>query len=167
MPFAADERGMLLAYLQRQRDLVVWKVAELDDQDADGVATPSGLTIRGLLYHLRDVERSWLRRWFAGEQGLPVEGVDAGQVAGTRAPDGVRLTDLVAAYSAETRRCDQVIAAHALEDVEAEGPRTLRCILHHLIEETARHLGHLDLLCELADGRVGEEPSTAPLSPPS
>jgi hypothetical protein len=69
------------------------------------------------------------------------------------------LADLVAAYSAETRRCDQVIAAHALGDVEAAGPRTLRWVLHHLIEETARHLGHLDLLCELADGRAGEEPS--------
>jgi hypothetical protein len=69
-PFAADERGMLLGYLQRQRDLVVWKVSKLGEQAADSVATPSGLTIRGVLYHLQDVERSWLRRWFAGGHGL-------------------------------------------------------------------------------------------------
>jgi hypothetical protein len=37
-------------------------------------------------------------------------------------------------------------------------------VLHHLVEETARHLGHLDLLCELADGRTGEEPEGLPTS---
>jgi hypothetical protein len=158
-PFAADERGMLLGYLQRQRDLVVWKVSKLGEQDADSVATPSGLTIRGVVYHLQDVERSWLRRWFAGEHGLPIGGIDAGHVAEPEAPEGIPLVDLVAGYSEETRRCDQVVATHTLDDVEADGPRTLRWILHHLIEETARHLGHLDLLCELADGRTGEEPA--------
>lgn len=68
------------------------------------------------------------------------------------------LAELVTAYVAESRRCDEVVEAHGLDDLEASGPRTLRWVLHHLVEETARHLGHLDLLCELVDGRVGEEP---------
>jgi hypothetical protein len=73
--FAAEEREMLLAYLQRQRDLAVWKVRALPD-DARSVATSSGLTIHGIVRHLVDVERSWLRRWFAGQPGVPVDGID-------------------------------------------------------------------------------------------
>jgi uncharacterized damage-inducible protein DinB len=158
-PYVAGEREMLLAYLQRQRDLVVWKLENLSDDDARNVATPSGLTIHGLVHHLQDVERFWLRRWFAGQRGLPVTGIDENHVGEPRAPEGVRLTDLLTTYVQESQRCDEVVAAHELDDVEAEGPRTLRWVLHHLCEETARHLGHLDLLCELADGRTGEEPS--------
>ena len=87
-PLIAGEREMLLAHLQRQRDLVVWKVGDLSDTDARRVATPSGLTIHGLVYHLLDVERSWLRRWFAGEPSLPVEGISEGHVAEPSAPPG-------------------------------------------------------------------------------
>ena len=55
-------------------------------------------------------------------------------------------------------------AAHGLEDLGVRhltvpsnpGPFTMRFALTHLLEETARHLGHLDVLCELADGRTGE-----------
>ena len=158
-PLAAGEREMLLAYLQRQRDLVVWKVADLKDADARRVATPSGMTIHGLLHHLLDVERSWLRRWFAGESGLPVEGVDKGHVAQPTARHGVGLAELVARYVEESGRCDEVVGAHELDEIAADAPHTLRWILYHLIEETARHLGHLDLLAELADGRTGEDPA--------
>ena len=155
---AADERGTLLGSLQRQRDLVVWKVSGLSDGDARGVSSPSGLTIHGVVCHLMDVERSWVRRWFAGQAAVPYLGVDSNHVGGLAACDGSTLHEAVAAYAAESARCDTVIAAHDLDDVGAAGPRTLRWVLHHLVEETARHLGHLDLLCELADGRTGEEP---------
>ncbi len=155
---AADERTMLLGYLQRQRDLVLWKVEGLSDHDAHRVGTTSGLTVHGIVDHLTDVERSWVRRWFAGRRGLHIGGVDAAHVQPPLELPGARLKDLVNAYREETRRCDEVIAAHGLDDVESGGDRSLRWILHHLIEETARHLGHLDLLRELADGSTGEQP---------
>jgi len=158
-PYAAGERGMLLSNLQRQRDLVMWKVSGLSEGDARGVSSPSGLTIHGLVLHLMDVERSWVRRWFAGEAGLPYLGVDSNHVGGLAELDGSSLPEVVAAYAAESARCDNAVAIHALDDIGAAGPRTLRWVLHHLVEETARHLGHLDLLCELADGRTGEEPA--------
>lgn len=82
-----------------------------------------------------------------------------GQVGGLAEIVGSSLPEVVAAYAAESARCDGVIAVHALGDMGAAVPRTLRWVLHHLVEETARHLGHLDLLCELADGRTGEEPA--------
>lgn len=154
----SGEREMLLGYLQRQRDLVAWKLADLSDADAQNVATPSGMTIHGVVNHLIDVERSWVRRWFAGEPGVQVEGIDANHVVEPSvAPEGVTLTELLGRYAEESRRCDVVIAAHRLDDAAADAPNTLRWILHHLVEETARHLGHLDLLCELADGRTGED----------
>jgi uncharacterized damage-inducible protein DinB len=155
---AADERTMLLGYLQRQRDLVLWKVDGLSDRDAHRVGTTSGLTIHGILDHLADVERSWVRRWFAGRRGLHLGGVDADHVQPPLDLTGARLKDLVNAYREETRRCDDVIAEHQLDDVEVNGDRTLRWVVHHLIEETSRHLGHLDLLRELADGSTGEAP---------
>ena len=138
---------------------MLWKVSGLSNGDARDVASPSGLTIHGLVLHLMDVERSWVRRWFAGESGLPYLGVDSNHVGGFSEFDGSSLEEAAAAYAEESARCDAVVAAHALDDLEVAGPRTLRCVLHHLVEETARHLGHLDLLCELADGRTGEEPS--------
>ena len=157
-PFVADERTTLLAQLQRQRDLVLWKVDGLSDRDAHRVGTTSGLTIHGILDHLTDVERSFVRRWFAGRRGLHIGGVDAEHVQAPLELPGARLKDLVTAYVEESRRCDELIAEHDLADLEVNGGRTLRWILHHLIEETSRHVGHLDLLRELADGRTGDAP---------
>jgi uncharacterized damage-inducible protein DinB len=157
-PYAANERAMLLAYLQRQRDLIAWKVNGLPDDQARSVATPSGMTIHGIVRHLEKAERYWLLRWFAGQQGPDLDCIGESLDDDMRVPEGIALADLLANYATETRRCDEVVAAHRLDDLEATGPRTLRWILHHLIEETSRHLGHLDLLRELADGQTGEEP---------
>jgi uncharacterized damage-inducible protein DinB len=158
VPHGADERAMLLGYLQRQRHLVLWKVDGLSDHDAHRVGTTTGLTIHGIVDHLTDVERSWVLRWFAGRRGLHIGGVDSDHVQPPLDLTGARLKDLISAYLEESRRCDEVIALHGLDDLEVSGDRTLRWVVHHLIEETARHLGHLDLLRELADGRTGEQP---------
>jgi uncharacterized damage-inducible protein DinB len=158
VPFAAGEREMLLGFLQRQRDLVLWKVDGLSDHDARRVGTTTGLTIHGIVDHLSDVERSWIRRWFAGRRGLHIGGVDAAHIQPPLELPGARLKDLVAAYVEESRRCDEIVAEHDLGDLEVNGGHSLRWILHHLIEETSRHVGHLDLLRELADGRTGEAP---------
>jgi hypothetical protein len=61
---------------------------------------------------------------------------------------------LAADYAEESRRCDEAVAAHALDDLAVDAPATSRGVLHHLVEETARHLGHLDP----PGGRTGEEP---------
>ncbi|MGZ6826308.1 MAG: mycothiol transferase, partial [Mycobacteriales bacterium] len=61
------ERDLLLAYLARQRELVLWKLDGLDDDAARAVSTPSGLTVHGIVRHLENVERSWWRQHVAGE----------------------------------------------------------------------------------------------------
>ena len=71
------------------------------------------------------------------------------------------MADLLRAYAEETARCDAVIdAAPSLDAISASESRSfsLRWIVCHMIEETGRHLGHIDLLREQADGEVGEEP---------
>ena len=69
------------------------------------------------------------------------------------------MSDLLRAYAGETARCDAVIAAApSLDAVSANRNYSLRWILCHMIEETGRHLGHIDLLREQADGSLGEEP---------
>ena len=63
----ADERTTLLGFLQRQRDLLVWKVSDASDETLASVRTESGLTMHGVVRHLENVERGWFRDFFAGE----------------------------------------------------------------------------------------------------
>jgi uncharacterized damage-inducible protein DinB len=155
-----DERTTLLGFLQRQRDLVAWKVREASDETLASVRMPSGLTLHGIVRHLENVERGWFRDFFAGENVLQYDATDEDPDAAFRA-EGIPMADLLAAYAAETARCDAVIAAAPSLDATAsdeDGTYSLRWVIVHMIEETGRHLGHIDLLREHIDGAVGEEP---------
>jgi hypothetical protein len=83
-----DERTTLLGFLQRQRDLVEWKVREASDETLASVRMPSGLTLHGIVRHLENVERGWFRDFFAGQTGL-----------GSRRPGG---TSAISTYFAST-----------------------------------------------------------------
>ena len=155
-----DERTTLLGYLQRQRDLVAWKVRDASDETLASVRMPSGLTLHGVVRHLENVERGWFRGFFAGETGLHYDATDEDPDAAFRA-EGIPMDELLAAYAEEAALCDEVIAAAPSLDAVAtdeDGSFSLRWIILHMIEETGRHLGHIDLLREYADGAVGEEP---------
>jgi hypothetical protein len=160
-PLVGDDRDTLLGFLQRQRDLVAWKVREASDETLASVRTPSGLTMHGIVRHLTNVERSWFRQFFAGESGLEFDWSDEDLDGDFRA-EGTPMSDLLVEYAAESARCDEVIAASALvataTDADSDWTCSLRWVITHMIEETSRHLGHLDLLREQADGAVGEEP---------
>jgi uncharacterized damage-inducible protein DinB len=154
-----DERTALLGFLQRQRELVIWKVRGTSDEVLRSVATPTGLTIHGLVRHLEHVERSWIREVFAGQDGLHYEWTDDEPDGEMNVPADVTMDQLVRDYVTESALCDAVVAATPSLDAVAVGrPFSLRWILLHLVEETARHLGHIDTLRESADGMVGEEP---------
>jgi uncharacterized damage-inducible protein DinB len=154
-----DERTSLMGFLQRQRDLVAWKVRDASDDVLRSTITPTGLTLHGIVRHLENVERSWFRDVFAGEENLPFDWTDEDRDGEFHVPDDVPMSDLLAAYAEESARCDAVIkAAPSLDAVSVTRGSSLRWIITHLIEETARHIGHIDLLREQADGEVGEEP---------
>lgn len=157
-----DERTTLLGMLQRQRDLVAWKVRDLADEELRTVSTPTSMTLHGLVRHLTNVERSWVRDDFAGEDDLPFDWTDEDPDAEWKVPSTTTMATLLDEYATESRLCDAVVrGAPSLDAVASRQDMSLRWILLHLVEETARHLGHIDLLREQADGGVGEEPRAA------
>jgi uncharacterized damage-inducible protein DinB len=154
-----DERTSLVGFLQRQRELVAWKVSGASDDVLRKASSPTGMTLPGIVRHLENVERSWIRDVFAGQEDLVYDWTDEDPDGEWRVPADVPMAQLLAAYADETALCDAVIAQASLDDMAVRREFSLRWILLHLIEETARHLGQLDLLREDADGTVGEEPT--------
>jgi hypothetical protein len=158
-PEAAGERETLGGMLDFLRDSVVNKVAGLTDAQAFGrPVAASALTPAGLVKHLTGVERFWFAIDFAAQDiDWPWTDDDPhGNFA--LAPDDTLLT-VVTAYQTECDRSRSVVAAASSLDDPARGEGmtfNLRYALTHLIEETGRHLGHLDLLRESIDGSTGE-----------
>jgi uncharacterized damage-inducible protein DinB len=155
----ADERAMLTGFLDWYRAVVERKVEGLSVDEASRRMTSSGLTPLGVVKHLTWVERHWFRRRFAGEDLDLYSGPDNAPTFEVRSSDSVER--VVAGYRAATDESRAVTASAALDDVAVAthplfGAVTLRWILVHLLEETARHAGHLDVMREAIDGRTGD-----------
>ena len=122
---------------------------------------PSGWTPLELIYHLVHVEIRWLD-W--GFEGRPVADPWADEVDGRwHVPSGLDRSAVLELLENRGRRTREVVLAHELDEVGAPGerwrgepPATLERVLLHLVQEYARHAGHLDIARELIDGRVGE-----------
>lgn len=157
---AADDRDQLARFLDYVRDCVVRKVDGVGDDDARIPRTASGTSIGGLVKHLTWVERGWLRWRFLGEELVGNPSTDDDPDGDMRMAPDETLADLLADYA---RACDEsraIMAAHDLEEAlqnpGTRGSVTLRWVGWHLVEETARHVGHLDILREQLDGVVGD-----------
>ena len=145
------ERETLLALLQYQRSSLVRKVAGVDDAAARRQLVSSGTTLLWLVRHIAHAELLWIVHRFAGDD-LP-EG--SGE---TRADDTIEAA--VEAYRDTWVRVDAIVAAapdldELCRDTGDESPVNLRWVLMHLLEETARHAGHADIIRELIDGDTG------------
>jgi uncharacterized damage-inducible protein DinB len=162
----ADEATMLAQYLDFQRATLLWKLEGLPAEQlgARPVASTE-LTLAGLVKHLALVEDDWFQRIFAGN-GLPEPWASAPfdedpdwefHSAVKDKPD-----ELVELYEAACARSRAVVNVAATLDQSSVGRSrrgevfTLRWILLHMIEETARHNGHADILREALDGATGE-----------
>lgn len=159
---AADERTMLSAMLEWYREGVLLKVEGMTQADATTSPVRSGTTVAGLVKHLALVEDHWCTRGI-GRASMPEPwaGVDfdADPDWEWRTAKDAPLEDAAALYRAACDRSRAVTASLGLDDtaVDERGRAfSLRWVLLHMIEETARHLGHLDVLRELADGSTGE-----------
>lgn len=163
MPHHGEEKAMLAGFLDGQRATVLRKVAGLTTQQATARAVPtSGLTAAGVVRHLAWNERVWLGNRFAGLQ-LPDPGAPGAPEEGAAWDDfvlspGETLAAVVSFYDGECRRSRQIVAGASLDQRVADRAHdfSLRWVLLHLLAETARHAGHLDLLREAADGQPGE-----------
>jgi uncharacterized damage-inducible protein DinB len=152
---------VFVRYLDYFRSRLISKVMALPPDELRRSRLPSGWTPVQLLNHLIFVETRWLEWGFEGRQ------IDDpwGDARDGRwyVASGVTLHELVAAAETRAEVSRAVIEAHDLQDVGKPGPRwdgdepaTLERILFHLVQEYARHLGHLDVVAELAAGVIGE-----------
>jgi len=164
-PTTGLELAQLTAFLDLQRETVLLKSEGLSAEQLARPHPPSSLTLGGLLNHLALVEDSWFRVRFAGlPDDAPWAGIDWDadpdyefRTAADLSPDELRQR-----YRETCARSRAVVAAApSLDQLSAQKRRSgehfdLRWVLLHLIEETARHAGHADLLREAIDGTVGE-----------
>jgi hypothetical protein len=157
---AADQA--LIAFLDAQRARAFAVVAGLNAEQLATPALPSGWTPLGMIEHLGHAERHWFQEVMLGEADpLPWAddpGDEGGPFTTVRPPYVV-----FAFYRDQIGRANAVLAATPLaarpqgrhNQGSADQVADLRLIVLHMIEETARHLGHLDAARELLDGRVG------------
>jgi Protein of unknown function (DUF664) len=156
-----DERETLQGFLDWYRAVVEHKVDGLSLAQATTVMTPSGLCPLGVVKHLGWVERGWFRDVFLGEdvEAIDVDGDNSAEFA-IGAEDTV--DSVVAFYRSEVAQARRIVAeASSLDDLSATsrelgGHVSLRWIMVHMLEETARHAGHLDVMREKLDGRTGD-----------
>jgi hypothetical protein len=148
---AGDDRATLLALLRYQRTSLVRKVSGVDDEAARRSPVGSGTSLLWLTRHMARAEHTWVVRRFAGlESAPPGEGTH---------PDDT-MSAAIAAYREMWIVVDGIVEGAATLDEPCRGDVdhpavNLRWVLAHLLEETARHAGHADIVREQIDGQTG------------
>ena len=160
VPFAGDEKAMLSAFLDRYRETILWKLEGVTKDQASARLVPSATTLLGIVKHLAYVERGWFPIYFGGGPvNYPWAEDEPDQDIDFRVSATDTIESVSALYREEIARSREIVAGASLDDLSKEqdrGPRTLRWIMVHMIEETARHAGHADILRELTDGAIGQ-----------
>jgi len=158
---AASRAEVFARYLSYFRAQLAVRLRGLPADELRRSRLPSGWTPIDLLKHLTYVELRWLEWGFEGRDVADPWG-DTREGRWHVAPEET-LDGLLAASQAQAARTERVIARHRLDEQGQPGerwgvapPATLERVLFHLVQEYARHLGHLDIVSELADGPVGE-----------
>ncbi len=152
-----SEREILESFLDFHRAVVVGKVADLPISAARTRLVPSQTTLAGLLHHLTTVEHNWFQQVLSGKPPPTAEEADAADSSWAVSGNDT-LAVLVATYEQECDRSRVAAQDRSLDDTgqhPAIGRVSLRWIYVHMIEETARHAGHADILRELTDGSTG------------
>ena len=168
-PLAADEATMLVAFLDFHRDTLRMKADGLTAEQLSQTHPPTTHTLGGLLKHVALNEASWFGRVLHGRpMGEPWDSADWDadpdwELTTAKADSPQELRRLMDdAVDRARRNIDEALAEGGLDHLSVTSSRkegkqfTLRWILLHMIEETARHNGHADLMRELTDGQTGE-----------
>lgn len=159
VPLTGGERDILTRMLDHHRATIAWKAGGLTEEQIRRVHLPSELTtIAGLIAHLTLNEWFWFAVVIDGEEDTWEARLEQDPDAEFRVPPGTSVTQLLADYETRCARSREIVAKHDLDDRVTHKDETfnVRWVLTHMIEETARHTGHLDLLRELTDGLTGE-----------
>ena len=152
-----SERDLLNEYLDWYRAAILRKIEGASDETLQKKIVSSETTLLGIVKHLAWIETWWFQSIFAGRE-IDFPWTDEDPDADFRVEPNETTEQIVAFY---LRACDQSRAiadaapSFEAESVVADGRYNLRSILIHMIEETARHTGHADILRELIDGVTG------------
>ncbi len=158
---------MLLDFLDAQRGVVLSIVEGLDEEAWHQAVVPSGWTPAGLVEHLGGAEWHWFQGVVAGVSPELPPDEDATPYDPTAAFVSVLPSEeIIQFYRHQCAQSDAVLAVTPLTAAPrgrhgwpgGDEPPNVRWIVLHMIEETARHAGHLDIARELSDGRTGLGP---------
>lgn len=158
VPGQGDEKTCLHVALQRHRAAILWKLDGVSDVDLRRPMVPSGTNLLGLVKHLAAVEYGWFCETF-GRPTEPLPDVDADPESDMAAAPAESTNDILAFYQRACAAADEAIAAVGLDETGSswdEKPVSMRWVLVHMVEETARHAGHADIVRELIDGAAGD-----------
>jgi len=157
------EAAHFAAYLAFYRATVVEKARSLPEAELRRPLVPSGWTPLELARHLAFMERRWFVWGFLGEHVDDPWGDSQGSPdAAWLVPASVSLDDVLARLTEQEARTEALLASTPLEQLAATtgrfrtDPPDLRYVCFHVLQEYARHVGHLDVAVELAGGPVGE-----------
>ncbi|HVA20547.1 MAG TPA: DinB family protein [Candidatus Micrarchaeia archaeon] len=158
-----DPRELLTTYLDFYRDTILRKLDGMSEADLRQSRLPSGWTPLQLLKHLAHVERRWLQWGFRGEPIAQLWGEDDARGRWAIEP-GESSGEIRSFFLDSCDRSRRIVGSAELGEVARSGGRfnppdphpALIGILFHLLQEYARHAGHLDVVRELVDGTVGE-----------
>ena len=159
-----SERQVLEAFLDFHRQVLVSKVDGISENEARQRRVPSKTTLAGLIKHMIGVERGWFQEVLAGRKPEDIgPNVGGGEESWDLAKNET-VSSLIKEYELTCEQSRQTAARFALDDAVPEpdmGQVSLRWVYVHMIEETARHVGHADILREQTDGAAGIDGDSA------
>jgi uncharacterized damage-inducible protein DinB len=160
----AREKAMLVGYLQSARDALVWKLDGLDERQVRLPMTRTGTNLLGIVKHVASTEYGYFGEVFGRDGGIAMPWLDEGSEDNAdmwATADESR--DAVISLYLDVQSFSNVTIQQLSLDAPGVVPWwpddrrdvTLRQIITHMINETARHAGHADILRELIDGSAG------------
>ena len=157
-PVAGAEKEVLTGFLDHYRATIIAICEGLSDEDLRRPMVPSGTTLLGMIKHLAYVERGWFQETIAGDQvEYPFDADDPD--ADLRIERDESTEEILDLYRSECSRSRQIIETVSLDDLvkgeERSADYNVRWVIVHMIEETARHAGHADIIREQLDGSTG------------
>lgn len=156
-PLVGDERAMLVGWLDWHRDTLAVKCQGLsDEQLAQRSASPSLLSLIGLVRHMSELERAYFRRMFAGEDVPWLYSTDEDPERDFVQADASSARESYDTWTNEVRIARAIIAETESLDDTGKSRMPMRSWLVKTLNEYARHNGHADLLRERIDGMTGE-----------
>ena len=150
-----------LDWLDWHRATVLRKCAGLDaTQLAKRAVPPSNLCLLGLVRHMSDTERGWVRQTFRGEHIPDLYYSSDAPDADFEGADPAGAEEDLERYRAECRAVDAALEGATLDDTFTSGEKTtsVRWMWQHLVEEYARHNGHAACFARPSTARSAREP---------